>query len=33
MAYEKEFDVTLINANLDDTLKKAELLIKAFIQN
>jgi guanylate kinase len=33
MAYEKEFDVTLINANLEDTLKKAELLIEAFIQN
>jgi len=33
MAYEKEFDVTLINANLDDTLKKAEALIEAFIQD
>ncbi len=33
MAYEKEFDVTLVNANLEDTLKKAETLIESFIQD
>ena len=33
MAYEKEFDVTLVNANLDDALRKAEALIEAFIQD
>ena len=33
MAYEKEFDVTLVNANLDDALRKAEALIETFIQD
>ncbi len=33
MAYEKDFDVTLVNARLDDTLQEAEALVEAFIHD
>ena len=31
MKFESEFDVTLLNENLDDSLKKAEILVDDFI--
>jgi guanylate kinase len=33
MSFEKEFDVTLINENLEDSLKSAQKLVDDFIKN
>ncbi len=33
MTFEEKFDITLVNKNLNETLKEAETLCKAFIKN
>lgn len=32
MSFEKEFDVTLVNENLDDSLAKAQQLVDDFLK-